>query len=55
MYHNPHLSLEIYANLYKKGNKRDFDVEFADVSDGVTVTEMKVNGKKINTSSSLLN
>jgi len=47
-----HIVFHLFPNLYKKGNKRDFDVEFDDVSDGVTITEMVVNGEKINTSSS---
>ena len=44
------LFIHLFPNLYKKGNARDFDVEFADESDGVTIEKMAVNGKNINTS-----
>lgn len=40
----------LFPNLYKKGNARDFDVEFSDESDGVMITELVVNGKKIDVS-----
>ncbi|RLD75838.1 MAG: M1 family peptidase, partial [Bacteroidetes bacterium] len=41
----------LFPNLYKKGNIRDFEIELADESEGVMITEMAVNGKKINVSS----
>ncbi|MBC8181923.1 M1 family metallopeptidase [candidate division KSB1 bacterium] len=44
------LIIHLFPNLYKKGNSRDFDVEFADESDGVQIEKMTVNGENINTS-----
>ena len=40
----------LFPNLYKKGNIRDFEIELADESDGVTITAMALNGKKIDPS-----
>lgn len=41
----------LFPNLYKKGNSRDFDLLFADESDGLIITEMKIDGEKIDPSS----
>lgn len=38
----------IYPNYYKKGNSRDYNVESSDESDGIIITEMIVNGEKVN-------
>jgi len=43
----PELSVHLFPNLYKKGNSRDFNVEFADESNGVTIEQLKINGQDI--------
>lgn len=40
----------LFPNLYKKGNSRDFDLLFADESDGLTITEMIIDGEIIDPS-----
>lgn len=40
----------LFPNLYKKGNSRDFMLLFDDESDGLTITEMKINGEIIDPS-----
>jgi len=55
-YHNnspnqlPQLIIHLYANLYKKGAARDFDIDPKDASDGVSITRLKVNGKELDPS-----
>ncbi len=46
----PELSVHLFPNLYKKGNSRDFNVEFADESNGVTIEQLKINGQDIDIS-----
>ncbi len=38
--------LHIYPDLYKKGHIRDFEIELADESSGLSITELIINGKK---------
>ena len=45
------LLIHLFPNLYKKGNSRDFNIDFIDESDGVTIEEIRVNGIKIDISS----
>lgn len=35
---------KLYPNLYKKGNVRDMEVDARDLTDGVNITELKING-----------
>ena len=41
---------QLFPNLYKKGNRRDFEISPEDMSEGVIITEVLVNGKKIDIS-----
>ncbi|MES2849312.1 MAG: peptidase, partial [Bacteroidota bacterium] len=36
---------KVYPNLYKKGVERDMEVEAADLTDGVTIDKLEVDGK----------
>ncbi len=42
------LVFHLFPDLYKKGNRRDFDVNTEDESDGVTISKLSINGRKIN-------
>ena len=42
------LVFHLFPDLYKKGNRRDFDVNAEDESDGVTITKLIINTKEIN-------
>lgn len=35
---------KLYPNLYKKGNVRDMEVDARDLTDGVNINELKING-----------
>jgi len=41
------LVIRIYQDVYKKGNPRDFYAKTNDLHDGVQISEMVINGKKI--------
>ena len=42
------LVFHLFPNLYKKGNRRDFDIDTEDESYGLKITKLIINGKKIN-------
>ncbi len=41
----------LYQDLYKKGNARDWDIGFSDITDGVNIKEIRLNGKNIDLNS----
>jgi len=41
---------QLFPNLYKKGNRRDFEIDPEDMSEGVIITELLLNGEKIDIS-----
>ncbi|NPA69005.1 MAG: M1 family metallopeptidase [Chlorobi bacterium] len=41
----------LYQDLYKKGNARDWDIGTSDLTDGVKINKITFNGKKIDTES----
>ncbi|HSP87118.1 MAG TPA: M1 family metallopeptidase, partial [Ignavibacteriaceae bacterium] len=42
------LVFHIFPDLYKKGNKHDFDINPSDQMEGLTLTEFLIDGKKVN-------
>ena len=44
----------LYQDLYKKGNARDWDIGTADLTDGVQIKKIRFNGKNINLKSDSL-
>lgn len=44
------LIFQLLPNLYKKENRRDFEIESDDMSEGVIITELILNGKQIDIS-----
>ena len=42
------LVFHLFSDYYKKGNRRDFDVDAEDESDGVNISKLILNGKEIN-------
>lgn len=44
------LIFQLLPNLYKKENRRDFEIESNDMSDGVIITELILNGNQIDIS-----
>ncbi len=42
------LVFHLFPDYYKKGNRRDFDVDAEDESDGVNILKLILNGKEIN-------
>ena len=46
------LVFRLYQNLYKKGTFRDFPIDTVDLTDGVKIIELKINGKLIDIDSS---
>ncbi len=40
--------LRLYHDLYKKGNARDRDIHPKDITDGIDLKSLKINGSKIN-------
>ena len=38
---------QLFPNLYQRGNRRDFEIEPDDESEGVMITDLALNGKKI--------
>ena len=42
------LIFNLFPDIYKKGNRRDFDIDPDDESGGVTITNLILNGNKIN-------
>ncbi len=42
------LVFHLFPDYYKKGNRRDFDVDAEDESDGVNISKLILNGKEIN-------
>jgi hypothetical protein len=39
------LIIHLFPNIYKKGNSREFNIDFTDASDGVALEEIRVNNK----------
>ncbi len=46
-----HIIFNLYANIYKKGNIRDWSIGDADLHDGVNISALKINGKAIDMTS----
>jgi len=42
------LVFHLFPDIYKKGNRRDFNIDAEDESGGVTITKLILNGKEIN-------
>jgi len=42
------LVVRLYMDLFKKGSERDFSIGSKDLHDGVDISNLKINGKKIN-------
>ncbi|MFP4471624.1 MAG: M1 family metallopeptidase, partial [Bacteroidales bacterium] len=38
--------MRLYQNIYKKGNSRQFNIGDADVTDGVDISKLRINGKQ---------
>ena len=41
----------LYQNLYRKGEMRDFPVDTTDLTDGMKINELTINGNKVNVDS----
>lgn len=41
------LKFHLFANFYKKGNARDFNIDPADLGEGVTIEALQVDGKPV--------
>ena len=39
------LIIHLFPNIYKKGNSREFNIDFTDASEGVALEEIRVNNK----------
>jgi len=42
--------IRLYKNLFKKGNARDFMINPADVTDGIIISDFKINNKELDIS-----
>jgi hypothetical protein len=45
------LLIHLHANIYKKGNAREFDVHFTDETEGVRINTIQINGNEIDRNS----
>jgi len=43
------LVVRLYPDIFKKGNARDEDIDPEDVTDGVAITQLQINGKMLDT------